>query len=205
MRGSFSSIEWDAKTCQRGVKEKQKGNTHCQTRAVSAKSEVRDRKPKSTRGCATRRVELHAGAAKCGTSHPEMPRIAFLVCRNGTLLEALREGRRTGSSWARILQRKRMQETTQRQHELRRPLWGLRFRPLTISEVRNQEEKTTVSRTEARGSTRTAGADCQYDWLELLAPDRRPRVQLSGDAAAERQPRLPHQLKNELVRLLSVR
>lgn len=55
-----------------------------------------------------------------------------------------------------------------------------------------------------RSSTREAGTDRQDDWLDLLAPDRRPRLRLYGDTTAARQPHLPCQLRRELTRLLAV-
>ena len=62
-----------------------------------------------------------------------------------------------------------------------------------------------MSITEARIPIEAARAGGQEAWLELLAPDREPRLQPYGHAAVARQPHLPCQLKREMARLLVVR
>jgi hypothetical protein len=56
-----------------------------------------------------------------------------------------------------------------------------------------------MSITEARIPIEAARAGGQEAWLELLAPDREPRLQPYGHAAVARQPRLPHLFDKEMV------
>jgi hypothetical protein len=79
--------------------------------------------------------------------------------------------------------------------------WGLPFSPGQTFEQRDPGGKTAMSRTKARISIEAALADGQDAWLELLAPDRKPRLKPYGHAAATRQPRLPQMLNRELLSL----
>ena len=114
-----------------------------------------------------------------------------------------------GCSWARVLHMQASAEAefaagfSSREH---RPS----VKPAVQIVVRRsskepQEGETSMSSTRARISAEAARAGDQESLLELLAPDREPRLQPYGHPAVARGTHLRNQLDEELLSLRSDR
>jgi hypothetical protein len=148
-----------------------------------------------------RRATPLIAAAKCGASHPGMRRATCPVCHNLFTLQALHDSGTGWCSQACVLHALVSTGVANQASNAVRP-WGLQPWPLQSMKRRDEKAKEFMSSTKVGDSARV---DSHEEWLELLAPDRGPRVQPFGHAAAARRARLPHRLKKELVRMLSVR